>query len=167
VEAGAEAIVMTASGCGSMVQEYGHLLRNDAQYAQKAKRISELTKDISEVLLHEDLSSLKPTTEGEKVAIHCPCTLQHAMKQGTSVDQVLTKLGFDLAATKDKHLCCGSAGTYSILQPELSERLLNNKVKALTGDNPTQSVTSNIGCQLHIETKAPVPVSHLIELLDR
>ncbi|NVK01934.1 MAG: glycolate oxidase subunit GlcF [Oceanospirillaceae bacterium] len=167
VEAGAEAIVMTASGCGAMVQEYGHLLRNDAQYAQKAKRISELTKDISEVLLHEDLSSLKPTTEGEKVAIHCPCTLQHAMKQGTSVDQVLTKLGFDLAATKDKHLCCGSAGTYSILQPELSERLLNNKVKALTGDNPTQIVTSNIGCQLHIETKAPVPVSHWIELLDR
>lgn len=167
VEGGCEAIVMTASGCGAMVQEYGHLLRNDPEYAEKAKRVSELTKDISEILLSEDLSVLKPTTAGEKVAVHCPCTLQHAMKQGSAVEQVMTKLGFDLAATKDKHLCCGSAGTYSILQSEISGRLLDNKVKALTGDNPTQIVTSNIGCQLHIETKAPVPVSHWIELLDR
>jgi len=167
VEAGCEAIVMTASGCGAMVQEYGHLLRNDPVYADKAARISELTKDISEVLLNEDLSKLSPNTSGEKVAVHCPCTLQHAMKQGSAVEQVLAKLGFDLAATKEKHLCCGSAGTYSILQPKMSQRLLENKVKALTGDGPTQIVTSNIGCQLHIETAAKVPVNHWVELLDR
>lgn len=167
VEAGCEAIVMTASGCGAMVQEYGHLLRNDPVYANKAERISELTKDISEILLQEDLTKLSPNTSGEKVAVHCPCTLQHAMKQGTAVEQVLGKLGFDLAATKEKHLCCGSAGTYSILQPKMSQRLLDNKVKALTGDNPTQIVTSNIGCQLHIETAAQVPVNHWVELLDK
>lgn len=166
VEAGCEAIVMTASGCGAMVQEYGHLLRHDSQYAQKAKRISELTKDISEILLNEDLSVLSPATAGEKIAFHCPCTLQHAMKQSGTVEKILEKAGFDLAKTKNKHLCCGSAGTYSILQPEISQRLLKNKVEALTLDNPTQIVTANIGCQLHIETASPVPVNHWIELLD-
>ncbi len=167
VEAGCEAIVMTASGCGAMVQEYGHLLRNDPAYAEKAKRISELTKDIGEILLNEDLSTLAPTTGSEKVAFHCPCTLQHAMKQGGTVEKVLERVGFDLAKTKNKHLCCGSAGTYSILQPEMSQKLLKNKVEALTIDNPTQIVTANIGCQLHLETASPVPVNHWIELLDR
>lgn len=167
VEAGCEAIVMTASGCGSMVQEYGHLLRHDTVYADKAMRISELTKDIGEILLNEDLSVLKPNTQGEKLAFHCPCSLQHAMKQSGVVEKVLEKVGFDLAKTKNKHLCCGSAGTYSILQPELSQRLLKNKLEALTIDNPTQIVTANIGCQLHLETGAKVPVNHWIELVDR
>ncbi|MBR9885322.1 MAG: glycolate oxidase subunit GlcF, partial [Oceanospirillales bacterium] len=165
VEAGCEAIVMTASGCGAMVQEYGHLLRNDPAYAEKAARISALTKDIGEVLSAEDLGPLKVQVAG-KVAVHCPCTLQHAMKQGGVVEKVLKQVGFELAQTRDKHLCCGSAGTYSILQPELSQRLLDNKLKALTCDEPERIVTSNIGCQLHLETKAGVPVQHWIELLD-
>ncbi|GGB98937.1 glycolate oxidase iron-sulfur subunit [Marinobacterium zhoushanense] len=165
VEAGCEAIVMTASGCGAMVQEYGHLLCHDPAYADKAARISALTKDIGEILLAEDLSRLKTKAEG-KIAVHCPCTLQHAMKQGGVVEQVLKKAGFELAQTRDNHLCCGSAGTYSILQPQMSQRLLENKLNALTGDHPDRIVTSNIGCQLHLETRAEVPVQHWIELLD-
>ncbi len=167
IEAGAEALVMTASGCGAMIQEYGHALRNDPDYAEKARRISEMTKDISEILLAEDLSKLDIQAAEEKVAIHCPCTLQHAMQKGDAVEQVLREAGFNLAKTKEKHLCCGSAGTYSILQPELSHTLLNNKIKALTGDNPQKIVTSNVGCQLHLESKAAVPVTHWIELLDQ
>nr|WP_067294988.1 glycolate oxidase subunit GlcF [Marinobacterium profundum] len=168
IEAGAEAIVMTASGCGAMVQEYGHLLRADPAYADKARRVSELTRDLGEVLLQEDLSVLAPNPAATgKVAFHCPCTLQHAMKQSGVVEQVLEKAGVELAKTKDKHLCCGSAGTYSILQPEMSQKLLRNKLDALTLDNPERIVTANIGCQLHLESKSDRPVQHWIELLDR
>lgn len=166
IEAGCEAIVMTASGCGAMVQEYGHLLRDDPEYADKARRVSELTRDLCEVLLQEDLSLLKPAAGSGKVAVHCPCTLQHAMKQGGVVEKILNNAGFDLAKTRDGHLCCGSAGTYSILQPEMSQRLLDNKLQALTGDAPECIVTANIGCQLHLSSKAAVPVQHWIELLD-
>ncbi|MFC6669825.1 glycolate oxidase subunit GlcF [Marinobacterium aestuariivivens] len=167
IEAGAEALVMTASGCGAMVQEYGHLLRQDPRYADKARRVSELTRDLGAVLLDEDLSKLGLGKGADRVAFHCPCTLQHAMKQNGVVEQVLRKAGVELTATHDRHLCCGSAGTYSILQPEMSQRLLSNKLEALTVDNPDRIVTANIGCQLHLETKAEVPVQHWIELLDR
>ncbi|GAA0679978.1 glycolate oxidase subunit GlcF [Marinobacterium maritimum] len=166
IEAGCEAIVMTASGCGAMVQEYGHLLRHDPEYADKARRVSELTRDLGEVLLQEDLSLLKPPADSGKVAVHCPCTLQHAMKQSGVVEKLLKGAGFDLAQTRDGHLCCGSAGTYSILQSEMSQRLLDNKLKALTVDEPERIVTANIGCQLHLGSKAAVPVQHWIELLD-
>lgn len=166
IEAGAEAIVMTASGCGAQVQDYGHLLKDDPEYADRAQKVSELTVDLGAFLLGEDLSVLKLTHRPEKVAFHCPCTLQHAMQQSGVVDQVLTKAGVKLAETRDKHLCCGSAGTYSILQPELSQRLLTNKLKALTIDQPERIVTANIGCQLHLATRSEVPVQHWIELLD-
>ncbi|MDG5499944.1 glycolate oxidase subunit GlcF [Marinobacter sp. BGYM27] len=166
IEAGAEAIVMTASGCGAQVQDYGHLLKDDPAYADKAHKVSALTMDLGAFLLGEDLSRLKLDHRPEKVAFHCPCTLQHAMKQSGVVDQVLTRAGIKLADTRDKHLCCGSAGTYSILQPELSQRLLTNKLKALTVDHPERIVTANIGCQLHLATRAEVPVQHWIELLD-
>ncbi|WP_020409376.1 glycolate oxidase subunit GlcF [Hahella ganghwensis] len=165
VEAGAEALVMTASGCGLMVKEYGDVLRYDPDYAEKARRISDLTYDLSEILNNEDLSGLK-TKSVEKVAVHCPCTLQHGQKLPDSVQQVLEKCGVVPARTKDKHLCCGSAGTYSILQPEMSQKLLSNKVAALTMDNPDTIVTANIGCQLHLATQAEVPVKHWIELVD-
>ena len=166
IDAGAEAIVMTASGCGAMVQDYGHLLKGDPVYAQKAQKVSELCTDIGAFLLQQDLDKLKASPNAGKVAFHCPCTLQHAMQQNGVVDQVLRKAGIDLAQTKDKHICCGSAGTYSILQPELSQRLLKNKLEALTVDNPDRIVTANIGCQMHLETKSKVPVQHWIELLD-
>ena len=166
IEAGAETLVMTASGCGAMVAEYGHLLRDDPEYSDKAARVSDLCKDLSEVLLAEDLPSLNLAERPEKVAFHCPCTLQHALQLNGVVEQVLEKAGVNLAKTKDKHLCCGSAGTYSILQPKMSQKLLSNKLQALTGDNPDKIVTANIGCQLHLGSKAKVPVQHWIELLD-
>ncbi|WP_275098515.1 glycolate oxidase subunit GlcF [Sedimenticola hydrogenitrophicus] len=166
IEAGAEAIVMTASGCGAMVQEYGHLLRDDPAYADKAYRVSELTRDLGDILLQEDLSVLSHDKGAGKVAFHCPCTLQHAMKQSGVVEQVLERAGIELAKTRDRHLCCGSAGTYSILQPDMSQKLLQNKLEALTIDNPQRIVTANIGCQLHLESRADRPVQHWIELLD-
>ncbi len=171
IEAGAESIVMTASGCGAMVQEYDHLLAEDELYREKAKRVSAMCKDISQVLVEEDLTEIAEKAQSKssgsgKVAFHCPCTLQHAMGQSGAVEKVLTELGVDLGRTKDKHLCCGSAGTYSILQPELSKKLLNNKIKALSVDNPERIVTANIGCQLHLETAANVSVDHWIELVD-
>lgn len=165
IESGAEALIMTASGCGAMVKEYGHLLRHDDQYAEKAAQISKLCKDLGEVLLGEDLSALQTSTT-EKVAFHCPCTLQHALKQNGVVKEVLRRAGVPLAATRDDHLCCGSAGTYSVLQPNMSQRLLRNKLEALSIDNPSQIVTANVGCQLHLASAANIPVQHWIELLD-
>lgn len=167
IEAGAEALIMTASGCGAMVQDYGHLLKDDPVYAHKARKISELTIDLGAYLLQQDLEPLTVRQSPGKVAFHCPCTLQHAMKQNGTVEQVLRRVGIDLAETTDKHLCCGSAGTYSITQPELSQKLLDNKLKALTIDQPAVIATANVGCQMHLGSKAEVPVSHWIELLDR
>lgn len=167
IEAGAEAIVMTASGCGVMVSEYAELLAHDPNYADKAKKVSELSKDISQILLNEDLTPLSLKATDKRTAFHCPCTLQHGLKLTGVVEQVLEKAGVPLTKTKDKHLCCGSAGTYSILQPKMSKKLLANKLQALTIDDPDQIVTANVGCQLHLESKAKLPVKHWIELLDQ
>ncbi|MFT6388924.1 MAG: glycolate oxidase iron-sulfur subunit [Cellvibrionaceae bacterium] len=166
IEAGAEAIVMTASGCGVMVKEYGKLLGHDPAYAEKAKKVTELTKDISEILAEEDLSVLNVDKE-KSTAYHCPCTLQHGQQLRGGVEAILEKAGVPLTKTKDKHLCCGSAGTYSILQAKTSQQLLENKLDALMIDNPEQIVTANVGCQMHLETKAKVPVKHWVELLDQ
>lgn len=165
IEAGAEAIVMTASGCGAMVKEYGELLADDPDYAEKAHRVAELTQDISEVLGEENLSQLK-VREIKPTAYHCPCTLQHGQQLKGGVEAILKKVGVPLTKTTDKHLCCGSAGTYSILQPETSQQLLDDKLDALSIGQPEQIVTANVGCQMHLETKADVPVKHWIELLD-
>ena len=178
IERGAEAIVMTASGCGTTVKDYGYILKDDPAYAEKAKRVSELTRDLSEILIDEDLSVLKidganaigsnlGNEEQEKIAVHCPCSLQHGQKLPTNIDVILNKVGFNLVQTEDKHFCCGSAGTYSMLQSTLSQTLLDNKIKALTSKNPDQIVTANVGCQLHLESKSTIPVSHWVELLDK
>jgi glycolate oxidase iron-sulfur subunit len=165
IEQGAEAIVITASGCGVMVKEYGHLLADDPLYAEKARRVSELAKDISEVLVKEDLGGLK--VRGAKtLAFHSPCTLQHGQKLNGLTERVLRELGFELKPVADSHLCCGSAGTYSILQPDLSKRLLKNKVKALEATGAPTIATANVGCQLHLSTGANTPVKHWIELVD-
>ena len=166
VEAGTEAIIITASGCGIMVKEYGDLLKHDSDYAKKAQRISELTCDISEVLAREDLSTLKFNSEHRRVAFHSPCTLQHGLKLNGVVENILSQAGFTLTHVEDAHLCCGSAGTYSILQPKLSRQLLSNKLAALESDTPEIIVTANIGCQLHLGSKATVPVKHWLELLN-
>jgi glycolate oxidase iron-sulfur subunit len=167
LEEGAEAIVISASGCGAMVKEYGHLLKDDPSYAVKAQRVAELAKDLSEVIAAEDLSKLRHKANPARLAFHCPCTLQHAQQLSGVVENILQRLGFDLARTRDKHLCCGSAGTYSILQPKLSRRLLKDKLDALSIDDPALIATANIGCQLHLTTEAKVPVHHWIELVDQ
>jgi glycolate oxidase iron-sulfur subunit len=166
IETGAEAIVSSASGCGAMLVDYGSLLAHDPNYASKAQRVSELTADIAEILLGEDLSSLEINTRVGKVAIHTPCTLQHALKLPDAITQILATLGFDLVKTTEDHLCCGSAGTYSLLQPAISHRLLDRKLDALTIGNPDIIVTGNVGCQLHIGGQATIPTVHWIELLD-
>lgn len=171
IEQGAEAIVITASGCGSVVKEYADLLKHDAVYADKAKRVSELAKDVSEILHGEDLAAITTKISAQhtpikKVAFHSPCTLQHGQKITGVVEQILEKAGFTLTQVEDSHLCCGSAGTYSLLQPELSQQLLNNKLSALQKEQPDVIVTANIGCQMHMASKAQAPVKHWLELLD-
>ena len=165
IEQGAEAIVITASGCGAMVKEYGEHLKNDPAYAAKAAKVSAITRDISEVLLNEDLSKLTINTP-VRTAFHCPCSLQHALKLNNHVETIFSRLGIELLQTKDKHLCCGSAGTYSLFQPEISQQLLDKKIEALSIYQPDQIITANVGCQLHLASKASVPVKHWIELLD-
>ena len=165
LNSGAEALVITASGCGSMIQDYGHLLRHDSDYAVKAKRVSEVAKDIVEILAQEDLSSIKIAENVGKVAVHCPCTQQHAMQLPHKVKALLGGLGIDTAATQNDHLCCGSAGTYSLLQPTLSHQLRANKLRDLSVDDPQVIVTANIGCQLHLGGASEVPVKHWLELL--
>ncbi|WP_010626950.1 glycolate oxidase subunit GlcF [Halomonas sp. KM-1] len=165
IEAGCEAIVQTASGCGAFVKEYRDILKDDPAYAAKAKRVSELAKDLVEVLRDEELTSLQ-VNEGRRLAFHCPCTLQHAQKLGGAVESVLVKLGFSLTPVQDAHLCCGSAGTYSITQPELATQLRDNKLNALEAGNPETIVTANIGCQTHLNGAGRTPVRHWIEIVD-
>ena len=166
----AEAIVSSASGCGSMLVDYGKLLAHDPSYAHKAKRVSELSKDISEILLKEDLRQLKLDQDSVgrtgKVAVHTPCTLQHALNLPDAIPRILEGAGFELADTTETQLCCGSAGTYSMLQADISARLLDNKIQALNIGQPAVIVTGNVGCQLQLGTKSTIPVHHWIELLD-
>ena len=166
VESGAEAIVSTASGCGVMINDYGELLKDDPAYSAKAQRVSELARDISEVLEAEELEVLRDSTDKPAAAVHCPCTLSHGQKREGSVERILERTGVPLVATTENHLCCGSAGTYSLFQPEISRRLLERKLAALSVGQPEQIVTANIGCQLHLASRSDVPVRHWIELLD-
>ena len=165
IESGALAIVQTASGCGAFVKDYGHLLRADPAYAAKAQRVSELAKDLVEVLRDEPLESLN--IHGDlRLAFHCPCTLQHAQKLAGAVESVLLRLGFNLSAVPDSHLCCGSAGTYSITQPVLARQLRDNKMNALESGKPQVIATANIGCQTHLSGAGRTPVRHWIELIE-
>jgi glycolate oxidase iron-sulfur subunit len=163
IEQGAEAIAMTASGCGVMVKDYGELLRHDHDYVEKAKRFSALVKDVSVVLMSEDLSQFKG--DGRKVAFQSPCTLQHGQKITGTVEAILEKVGYRLTAVADAHLCCGSAGVYSLLEPALSRQLLRNKLQALQANEPVLIVTANIGCLNHLQSASSVKVLHWIELL--
>lgn len=165
IERGAEAIVQTASGCGAFIKDYGHLLGADPVYAEKARRVSTLARDLVEVLRDEPLESLGIHAD-QRLAFHCPCTLQHAQKLGGAVESVLTRLGFDLTAVPDAHLCCGSAGTYSLTQPSLARQLREQKLNALESGHPDVIVTANIGCQAHLDGAGRTPVRHWIELVD-
>ncbi|MFN3716442.1 MAG: glycolate oxidase subunit GlcF, partial [Thiobacillus sp.] len=170
LDTGVETIVMTASGCGATVKDYGWQLRHDPVYAGKAARIAAAAKDISEVLLAERGALLSQAAPGaartRKVAWHPPCTLQHGQKLGAGVASLLADCGFELTTVADEHLCCGSAGTYSILQPDIASELKTRKLASLHAGQPEVIVTANIGCLVHLESNSHVPVRHWVELLD-
>ena len=168
VESGAEAIISTASGCGLMLKEYKKALHDDPAYKDKAQRISELSKDIVEVLSQEDLSRFHSSAEQfGKVAFHPPCTLQHGQQLANVTEKLLRQLGFDLTPISDSHICCGSAGTYSLFQPTLSKQLRDNKSAAILAGEPDLIATANIGCQLHLTAGLQRPVVHWVELVDQ
>lgn len=167
-----EAIVITASGCGVTVKEYGHLLRHDPSYAEKAAQVSMLAKDVSEILvaefvnLQQLLSQQSSDFKKAVLSFHSPCTLQHGLQILGKAEKILVAAGFELTVVQNAHICCGSAGTYSILQPQLSQQLLKSKVTALETGEPEQIATANIGCLVHLQSGTSLPVRHWIELLD-
>jgi glycolate oxidase iron-sulfur subunit len=169
--AGVDAIVMNASGCGVTVKDYGHLLRNDPAYADKARRISELTRDLSE-LLPDLVRALRPRLDAAAVtcgtlAFHPPCTLQHGQQLRGGVEEHLGALGFDVrTAPAESHLCCGSAGTYSVLQPATAKTLRDRKLGHLAALAPVTIVSANIGCITHLQSGTDTPVRHWVEVLD-
>jgi len=168
VEAGAEAIVMNASGCGVTVKEYGYHLQDDPAYAAKAARISDLTRDLSELLpeLVEPLRA-RVTAQAGQIAFHPPCTLQHGQQLRGGVEQHLGALGFDVkVASCEAHLCCGSAGTYSVLNPEIAFQLRDRKLANLGEMTPEVIVSANIGCITHLQSGTATPVRHWVEVLD-
>jgi glycolate oxidase iron-sulfur subunit len=169
VHRGLEAIVVTASGCGVMVKDYGHYLAHDAAYAWKAKQISELARDPIEIVTSEwrKIAPMIAMDQGpQRIAFHPPCTLQHGMKIRGQVEEILLAIGHSLLPVADTHTCCGSAGTYSILQPVLANQLKANKLHALEANRPDVIVSANIGCMTHLGSGTRVPVRHWIELLD-
>ena len=164
-----EAIVMNASGCGATVKDYGHALAHDEAYADKARRISELTRDLSE-LLPDLVPRLLPRLHRKpsaRLAFHPPCTLQHAQQLRGGVETHLGALGFDVQLSpNESHLCCGSAGTYSVLQPTLAYQLRDRKLANLAEVEATVIVSANVGCIQHLQTGTPTPVRHWVEVLD-
>lgn len=166
IDHGVEAIISAASGCGVLVKEYGYHLQDDAVYAEKARHVSALARDVVEVLESEALADLPSPGPVQRIAFHPPCTLQHGQKLAGRVEALLEARGFELLPVADSHLCCGSAGTYSILQKDLSTQLQSRKIAALEKNRPQVIATANIGCHLHLEAATEIPVVHWIELLD-
>ncbi len=171
LESGVEAIVITASGCGVQVKDYGHLLQDDPAYAAKAARVADLTRDVSEVVAAET-DALRAVLEKSApagrhpLAFHAPCTLQHGLKIRGVIETLLVAAGFELTPVADSHLCCGSAGTYSILQPEIAQKLRDNKLAALMAGKPVGIASANIGCIAHLQSATGLPLKHWIEWLD-
>ncbi len=166
LEDGIEAIIGTASACTLEIKEYPQLLNNDLDYAEKAKSVSDATRELGEFLQQQDLHRLKFIEELPRIAFHAPCTLQHGLQLKGNTEKLLSSLGFNTTQPQDAHLCCGSAGTYSILQPQLSTQLRNNKLQALSDNSPDVIATANIGCLLHLQSGTQTPVKHWIEVLD-
>jgi glycolate oxidase iron-sulfur subunit len=169
LEQGAEAIVMTASGCGVMVKDYGELLKHDAAYAEKARMISQITKDIAEILPEFEHILIQQVGGQftQSIAWHAPCTLQHGQKISGNVEGLLRALGAEIKSCANSHLCCGSAGTYSILQSKLAQQLRDQKVQALEACQSDVIASANMACQMHLQTGTQKPVLHWIEILDK
>jgi len=168
LEAGVGAILLNASGCGSQVKDYAHLLRHDPAYAAKARRVSEAARDLAEYLpaAAAALAGNAKPASGLRVAFHAPCSLQHGQRVRGAVEGLLAAFGAELVPVADGHLCCGAGGTYSLLQPELSRRLRQRKLEALTAAAPDVILSANVGCIAHLAARSPVPVRHWIEWLD-
>ena len=170
IEAGAEAVVVTASGCGTEVKDYGHLLQDDPVYAERAARVAGLARDIGEVVAAEadSLGRLLAAraAAGRRLAFHAPCSLQHGQGLKNVVEPLLAAAGFELTSVADSHLCCGSAGTYSLLQRKIAGRLRRDKLTNLQAGNPAVIASANIGCIAHLRSAARIPVRHWIEVLD-
>ncbi len=162
---GLDALLVTASGCGTTFKDYGHMLRNDERYAHTADRVSRLTRDISEYLAGVELSS-EGNSAGLAVAYHSACSLQHGQKIGRTPKELLSKLGFVVKDVPEGHLCCGSAGTYNILQPEIAGRLRDRKVAHIEKLEPDVIAAGNIGCITQIAAGTAIPVVHTVELID-
>ncbi|MEY2341279.1 glycolate oxidase subunit GlcF [Acidithiobacillus sp. IBUN Pt1247-S3] len=165
IEQGAEAILASASGCGAMLKEYGQALQHDPAYADKARRIAELARDPGEWLLAQNVELPGIVPHKTKVAFHCPCSLQHGQGLHGRIETLLQRAGYTLLPVADSHLCCGSAGSYSLLQPELANELRQRKLSCLEAEVPDCIATANVGCQLHLQQKSSVPVRHWLELL--
>jgi len=164
IEEGTEAIISSASGCGVHIKEYGYLLRNDKDYADKAAKVSSLTKDISEYLQEFDVEELKLTKKNTlDIAFQSPCTLQHGQNLKGLTENLLSRIGFKMTEIADAHLCCGSAGAYSLLEKGISSELQKNKINNLMQNKPEMILTANIGCCQHLQQVSPVPVRHWIE----
>jgi glycolate oxidase iron-sulfur subunit len=163
-----EAIVINASGCGAMVKEYGQLLRDDPSYADKARRVVELTRDLAEFVPEAfGAAGISPRrTRPQRVAFHPPCTLQHGLKIRGRVEALLAAMGAELVPVRDSHLCCGSAGTYSLLQTELSQTLRARRLDALLEKQPEAVLSANIGCIAHLQSGTTTSVRHWIEWVD-
>jgi glycolate oxidase iron-sulfur subunit len=163
IEKGCSAIIMSASGCGSMVKDYYRLLQHDKEYSHKAQVISDMTKDASEFFATQNFTAKFDTQSS--IAFHPPCTLQHGQKVVNVVESILRRAGYQLIEFKDKHLCCGSAGTYSILQPQLANQLRDNKISEIEKSQPNIIATANIGCLLHLQKGSSTPVIHWLDLV--
>jgi glycolate oxidase iron-sulfur subunit len=167
LDAGAEAIVTTASACGLEICEYPELLKNDSAYLPAAERIARAVMDISEFLSQSvDHSGLVLTQPLPQISFHAPCTLQHGLKQAGTVEGLLQQLGFSVTTPADAHLCCGSAGTYSILQPKMARQLRDNKLDKLAAAGADVIATANIGCMMHLQSGTGTEVRHWIEIID-
>jgi glycolate oxidase iron-sulfur subunit len=162
-DGGLDAIVINTSGCGTTVKDYGHMFRNDP-LAQDAARVAGIAKDVSEVLMDLDLG--EPEVEDLTIAYHAACSLQHGQQIKTYPKDLLKKAGFSVVEPSDPHLCCGSAGTYNLMQPEISKQLRDRKVRTLEAKNPDIIAAGNIGCMMQIGTASDVPIVHTVELLD-
>lgn len=166
-KSGVEAILVNASGCGVMVQDYGHLLRNDERYAARAARVSELTRDPAQWLPEElARAGLKLQVAGARIVFHAPCSLQHGMRVRGAVEKLLSGVGVEVPLVADSHLCCGSAGTYSVFQPAISQQLRENKLAALQAGEPEVILSANVGCITHLQSGTGTPVRHWLEWLD-